>query len=83
MSCPRCAGLMVPVGLIDWDGAYLLCPAHKCMNCGNVVDAVIAGGHQYSHACHADRAKSSMSRPAFPNVCESTTPASPIDDRTL
>ena len=41
MSCSRCAGLMVPVGLIDWEGTYLSCPPHKCVACGYVTDAVI------------------------------------------
>jgi hypothetical protein len=36
MSCPRCAGLMVAIALIDWDGTYLHYPAQKCVTCGNV-----------------------------------------------
>jgi hypothetical protein len=50
MSCPRCAGLMVSIALIDWDGTYLHYAAHKCMNCGNVVDSVIAEHQQQCHA---------------------------------
>jgi hypothetical protein len=42
MECPRCAGLMVPVGLVDWEGTYIHYPAQKCLCCGNVVDALIA-----------------------------------------
>ena len=48
MSCSRCAGLMVPIGLIDWEGTYLTCPVHKCVACGHVTDAVIAS-HQEEH----------------------------------
>jgi hypothetical protein len=47
MSCPRCAGLMVPVGLIDWDSMCTSCPAYRCLSCGNVIDAVMAQ-HQQS-----------------------------------
>jgi hypothetical protein len=50
MECSRCAGLMVPVGLIDWEGTYLSCPAHKCVACGHVTDAVIAGHHEQPRA---------------------------------
>ena len=46
MSCPRCAGLMVAVELIDWEGAYTPCPAQKCVSCGNVIDTLIATHHQ-------------------------------------
>jgi hypothetical protein len=46
MSCPRCAGLMVSIALVDWEGTYRHWPAHKCVCCGNVVDAVIAQHHQ-------------------------------------
>jgi hypothetical protein len=42
MECPRCAGLMVPIALMDWEGTYVHYPAHKCVCCGNVMDAVIA-----------------------------------------
>jgi hypothetical protein len=42
MSCPRCAGLMVAIALMDWDGTYLHYPAQKCVSCGNIVDSVIA-----------------------------------------
>jgi hypothetical protein len=54
MCCPRCAGLMIPVGLIDWEGTYLPCPAYKCVSCGNVVDAVIAKHQQQPHAVVPD-----------------------------
>jgi hypothetical protein len=54
MSCSRCAGLMVPLGLIDWEGTYLSCPAHKCVACGHVTDAVIAGHHE-QHAVQNSR----------------------------
>jgi len=47
MSCSRCAGLMVPVGLIDWESTYLPCPAHKCVNCGHVTDALISSHQQH------------------------------------
>ena len=46
MTCPRCAGLMVSVGLIDWESTYLECPAHKCVACGHVTDAVIEHHHE-------------------------------------
>lgn len=46
MSCPRCAGLMVPVALVDWEWTYMQCPAHKCVSCGNVMDSLIAKHQQ-------------------------------------
>jgi hypothetical protein len=46
MSCSRCAGLMVPVALIDWESSYVPCPAHKCVSCGHVSDGVIARHHE-------------------------------------
>jgi len=49
MSCPRCAGLMIGIALIDWEGTYLHYPAQKCVSCGNVMDAVIAQHHQQPH----------------------------------
>jgi hypothetical protein len=52
MACPRCAGLMVPVGLIDWESTYLPCPAYQCVCCGNVLDAVIATHQQQPPAAH-------------------------------
>jgi hypothetical protein len=56
MSCSRCAGLMVPVGLIDWEGTYLSCPAHKCVACGHVTDAVIVRNHE-QHAGQDSRTR--------------------------
>ena len=35
MECPRCAGLTVPVALIDWEGTYIHCPAEKCLSYGS------------------------------------------------
>ena len=31
MECPRCAGLMVQIALIDWEGTYIHYPAQKCV----------------------------------------------------
>ena len=42
MSCPRCAGLMVPVALEDQESTYVKYPALKCVACGNVLDPLIA-----------------------------------------
>jgi hypothetical protein len=49
MSCRRCAGLMVSIALIDWEGTYMQCPAHKCVSCGNVMDAAIAQHLERTH----------------------------------
>ena len=54
MECPRCAGLMVPVALIDWEGTYIHCPAEKCLSCGNVVDSVIAKHRQLSEPSYSE-----------------------------
>ena len=57
MTCSRCAGLMVSVGLIDWDNTYMTYPAHKCVSCGHITDAVIAHHHEQR------RAQESVRRP--------------------
>ena len=54
MECPRCAGLMVPVGLVDWEGTYIQCPAQKCVSCGNVIDSVIAKHRQLAEPSYSE-----------------------------
>jgi hypothetical protein len=63
MSCSRCAGLMVPLGLIDWEGKYLSCPAHKCVACGHETDTVIARHHE-----QRPRRRSNMRNPKIPSA---------------
>jgi hypothetical protein len=48
MSCPRCAGLMVAIALIDWEGTYMEYPAHKCVSYGHVTDPLIATHQEYN-----------------------------------
>ena len=44
MKCSRCHGLMVKEHFLDYDGTYghMWANGHRCMNCGNVHDPVIA-----------------------------------------
>jgi hypothetical protein len=53
MECPRCAGLMVQIALIDWEGTYIHYPAQKCVCCGNVVDALIATHRQQAEEAYS------------------------------
>lgn len=43
MTCTRCQGLMVEDHFMDFDGTigHMWAMGHRCMNCGNVHDAVI------------------------------------------
>ena len=41
MTCQRCSGRMVPHALQDWEDTYMKIPAWRCVNCGEVVDALI------------------------------------------
>ena len=43
MTCTRCQGLMVEDHFMDFDGTigHMWASGHRCMNCGNVHDAVI------------------------------------------
>lgn len=44
MTCTRCQGLMVDDQLFDMEGAYgeMWTTSRRCLNCGEVQDAVIA-----------------------------------------
>ena len=43
MTCTRCQGFMVEDHFMDFDGTigHMWVSGHRCMNCGNVHDAVI------------------------------------------
>ncbi len=43
MKCTRCQGLMVEDHFMDFDGTigHMWASGYRCMNCGNVHDAVI------------------------------------------
>ena len=43
MTCTRCQGLMVEDHFMDFDGTigHMWASGYRCMNCGNVHDAVI------------------------------------------
>ena len=41
MTCQRCSGRMMPHALCDWEDTYMKIPAWRCVNCGEVIDAVI------------------------------------------
>jgi len=42
-KCTRCEGLMVEDHFLDFEGTvgHMWTTSHRCMNCGNVHDAVI------------------------------------------
>jgi len=41
MTCPRCAGSMMPLDLHDHEGTYLTLPGWRCIACGEVLDPTI------------------------------------------
>ncbi len=51
MTCTRCQGLMVEDHFMDFDGTigHMWTSGYRCMNCGNVHDAVIQQ-HRLSRA---------------------------------
>lgn len=51
MTCERCDGLMVLERYDDLElgSAGYEVPAWRCLNCGAIVDAVIAGRHHTTH----------------------------------
>ena len=48
MTCPRCAGLMVreQYDNLEFDSAGYEISGWRCLNCGAIVDSVIAAHHQ-------------------------------------
>ena len=40
-GCPRCNGLLIGIGLFDYFGIARYEYAHKCVNCGEILDSVI------------------------------------------
>jgi len=53
MGCGRCQGLMVSERLMDLrsDSGCFVCPAWRCVLCGNIVDPVILNnrGRRLAH----------------------------------
>ena len=56
MTCLRCQGLMVDDHLFDLEGAYgqLWTTSRRCLNCGEVQDAMIAQ-HRRLHGAQGVR----------------------------
>ena len=42
MSCSRCGGLMVSVLLEDRESTFIPCEGLQCVNCGDILDDLIA-----------------------------------------
>ena len=41
ITCQRCSGMMMRHEIYDWEDNYRQTPAWRCVNCGEVVDALI------------------------------------------
>ncbi len=56
MICQRCEGLMVLERYDDLElgSAGYEVPAWRCLNCGAIVDSVIAAHHQTTHTTEPD-----------------------------
>lgn len=50
MKCPRCEGLMVSERLMDIHNSILSIEAWRCLNCGFLLDDVIAQHRERVHS---------------------------------
>ncbi|TKS57774.1 MAG: hypothetical protein EWM73_03736 [Nitrospira sp.] len=64
MTCGRCDGLMVDERICDWEVTEgdRCTDGYRCLLCGNIVDAVIAGNRRLT----TDPSGSRVSRPRLP-----------------
>lgn len=57
MLCQCCRGLLVRESFEEWNvKTNALCPATRCINCGDIEDAVVRANHLRSMGSAADPA---------------------------
>lgn len=75
MTCTRCQGFMVEDHFMDFDGTmgHMWASGHRCMNCGNVHDAVIQQ-HRLARAAQSPVPAQHNIAVVIDSVCEEIQP---------